>query len=392
MINSRRDYLVLLTARSLRAFGFGFGAVLIGIHLDRKGFPPVVVGTVLSVGLGAAALYGLVLARWSAPIGRRRGLALTGLLMGLAGLDLALATSAWEAVLAGLTGMVASAGSDYGPFSALEQAVLTGSVPSQRRNRAFGRYALFGALATAAGGLAATAGTTPARTELFFAGYGLLGLATTALALALSPAVEATDATATGLPLNRRLVGLSSLFLVDSIGGGLVAQAVIAYWLHVRFGASAQLLGPLFAVMSLLQAGSYEVAGRLGDRIGLVNTMVFTHLPSNLLLALVPLSPTLPAAIGLLLVRFSISQMDVPARQAYVVSIVPAGQRAGALAVTGTVRGAGQALGPYVAGVAIQAAAYGVPFVLAGALKAAYDLALFGAFRRVRGEHEVTSA
>ena len=385
------DFLVLLSARSLRAFGFGFAAVLIGVHLERKGFPPVVVGAVLSAGLAATAVYGLVLATWAPRIGRRRGLALTGVLMALAGADLALANTAWLAVLAGATGMISSAGSDYGPFSALEQAVLTESVPPDRRNRAFGRYALSGALATAAGGAAAALGTTAARTEIFFLIYAALGLATAVLALSLSPAVEVAGSGRVALPLNRRIAGLSGLFLVDSVGGGLVAQAVIAYWLHVRFGASPLLLGPVFAAIALLQAASYEVAGRLGDRVGLVNTMVFTHLPSNVLLLLVPLSPSLGWAVALLLARFAISQMDVPARQAYIVSIVPPEQRAGAVAVTGAVRGAGQAVGPYLAGVAIQGAAFGVPFVAAGALKIAYDLALFGAFRRVRGEHELAS-
>lgn len=389
MIN--RDYLVLLAARSLRAFGFGFAAVLVGVHLERRGFPPVIVGAVLSAGLAATAVYGLVLAAWAPRIGRRRGLAITGGLMALAGVDLAFAQSAWLAVLAGATGMVSSAGSDYGPFSALEQAVLTESVDPARRNRAFGRYALSGALATAAGGAAAALGTSPARTQAFFLLYGALGLATAVLALSLSSAVDGDREARVALPVNRRIAGLTGLFLVDSVGGGLVAQAVIAYWLHVRFGASPQLLGPVFAAIALLQAASYEIAGRLGDRIGLVNTMVFTHLPSNVLLALVPLSPSLPWAVALLLARFAISQMDVPARQAYVVSIVPPAQRAGAVAVTGAVRGAGQAVGPYLAGVAIQGAAFGAPFFVAGALKIAYDLALFGSFRRVRGEHEIAS-
>jgi len=285
--------------------------------------------------------------------------------------------------------MVASAGSDYGPFSGLEQAVLTESVAPERRNRAFGRYALTGAIATAAGGLAAGLGTDLARSRAFFFLYAALGLATAVLVLLLSRRVEGeAGPRRLALPFDRRIAGLSGLFLVDAFGGGLAAQAVIAYWLHVRFGASAQQLGPVFAGIALLQAASYEVAGRLGDAIGLVNTMVFTHLPSNVLLILVALAPTLPLAAAALLARFAISQMDVPARQAFVVSIVPPRQRAGAVAVTGTVRGAGQAAGPYLAGLAIQSAAFGVPFIAGGVLKIAYDVALFAAFRRVRGEHE----
>ncbi|HET7337987.1 MAG TPA: MFS transporter, partial [Candidatus Dormibacteraeota bacterium] len=184
---------------------------------------------------------------------------------------------------------------------------------------------------------------------------------------------------------------LTALFTVDALGGGLVANAVIAYWLHVRFGAGTILLGPVFAAMSVLQAGSYEIAGRLADRIGLIRTMVFTHLPSNVLLIAVAFSPTLGWAVALLLARFAISQMDVPARQAYVASIVPPSQRAGALAITGVVRGAGQAAGPLVSGLAIQAAAYGIPFVAGGVLKIAYDVALFAGYRSRPAEHETVS-
>ena len=181
---------------------------------------------------------------------------------------------------------------------------------------------------------------------------------------------------------------MSALFAIDAIGGGLVVNAVIAYWLHVRFGAPANVLGPAFAGIALLQAVSYEVSGRLANRIGLIRTMVFTHIPSNLLLLLVPFSPSLPWAIGLLLARFSLSQMDVPARQAYVVSIVPPAERAGAVAFTGLVRGLGQAAGPVFSGAAIQGALLGLPFFVAGTLKLVYDLSLYAAFRSRPAEHE----
>ena len=170
--------------------------------------------------------------------------------------------------------------------------------------------------------------------------------------------------------------------------GGFVANAVIAYWLHVRFGVGIQTLGPLFSAIAVLQALSYEVSGRLGDRIGLVNTMVFTHLPSNILLLLVPFSPNLAWAVGLLMARFALSQMDVPARQAYIVSIVPPEERAGAVAMTGAVRGVAQSFGPVLAGIAIGAASFGLPFFAGGGLKIVYDLALFKGFRNRRAEHE----
>jgi predicted MFS family arabinose efflux permease len=186
----------------------------------------------------------------------------------------------------------------------------------------------------------------------------------------------------------RPLAGLAALIALDSFGGGFVANAVIAYWLHVRFGVDVQLLGPLFAVVGILQAGSYEVSGRLADRFGLVNTMVFTHLPSNVLLLLVPFSPNLTSAVVLLTVRFALSQMDVPARQAYIVSIVPPSERAGAVAVTGAVRGVAQSPGAVLAGLAIGAASLGLPFFLGGGLKIIYDLALYAGFRNRRAAHE----
>ncbi len=270
--------------------------------------------------------------------------------------------------------------------------MLAESVPPGRRNRAFGHYSLTGGLGAITGSLAASLGTTTARMQGFFFLYALIGLITAALAAALSRDVDRPTAPALSRASLRPLAGLSALFALDSLGGGFVVQSVIAYWLHVRFQAGSQVLGPAFAGIAVLQAVSYEAATRLADRIGLVRTMVFTHLPSNVLLMLVPLSPSLPWAVALLLARFSISQMDVPARQAYIVSIVPPEERAAAVAVTGAVRGVAQAAGPALAGLAIQAAALGLPFFLAGGLKIFYDLLLYAGFRERRAQHEVADA
>jgi MFS family permease len=375
--------------RLLRSFGFGFIAVLLGLRFQERGLAASQLGTALSIGVLAASLYALPAASLSARFGRRPVLATVGLLMALTGADLALVTQQLPLVLAGATGMLGAAGVDAGPFLAVEQSLLVESVAGNRRNRAFGRYSLTGGLALAAGGLAASVGTNPDRVQVLFLVFAALGLVTAGLSLMLSseapnrprgPVLSRTSL--------RPLAGLAALFGVDSLGGGLVLQAVIAYWLHVRFGSGSAILGPAFAAIALVQAGSYEVASRLADRIGLVRTMVFTHLPSNVLLILVPFSPNVVVALVLLLLRFSIAQMDVPARQAYVASVVPPSERAGALAVTGTVRGVAQAAGPVIAGAAIQTAALGVPFVLAGVLKIAYDLGLYAAFAGRPAEHE----
>ena len=381
------DYRLLLANRVLRAVAFGVAGVLIGVHLDRRGLGALAIGTVLAVGSLAGSLLGLAFAWLAVRVGRRRALAAAGVLMAVAGLDVAFAPSLSLLLLGALTGMLGAAQPDLGPFSAVEQAVLAEAATGAARNRAFARYSLSGGLAVAAGGALAALGTTLQRSTLLFVLFALLGLATAVLPLALSERVE-VDRRDPPFGNLRPLAGLAGLFALDAFGGGFIQNAVIAYWLHRRFGAGAEVLGPTFTAIALLQAGSYEVSGRLSDRFGLVNTMVFTHLPSNLLLLLVPFAPSLPWAVGLLLARFALSQMDVPARQAYVVSIVPPAQRAGAVAATGAVRGVAQAVGPALTGAAIGAAAYGAPLWAAGAIKAVYDLLLWATFRHRRAEHE----
>jgi len=381
---SRRDFRVVLATRLLRAFGFGFAAVLLGIQLEHRHLSPEQIGIVLAIGLVAASLLGLPAAAAARQFGRRRVLAACGVLMALTGADLAFATNGTLLTLAGATGML-GASVDLGPFLPIEQAMLAESVAGDRQPAAFGHYSLTGGLASAAGALAATFAVSPQRVQTFFVVFVAIGLATAALPLFVSSRAETE---APGPILSRAslrpLAALSALFALDALGGGFVVQPVIAYWLHVRFGAGANILGPSFAAIAIAQAASFELAPVIAKRIGLVRTMVFTHLPSNVLLLLVPFSPSLPIATALLIVRYSISQMDVPTRQAYVVSIVPPAERAGALALTGSVRGVAQAIGPVLAGLAIQAAAFGVPFLAGGGLKIAYDVSLYALAGRTR--------
>lgn len=383
----RRDYVVLLTTRSLRAFGFGASTVLIGVHLESRGFSAVEVGLALAVGLATASLSGLPAAALATRIGRRPTLAMTGILMALTGLDLASASSFWLLLGAGLTGMLGLASLDLGPFAAVEQALLAETATGRARNRAFARYSVSGALAGAAGGLAAASAGILGTGRLFLL-YAGLGVVLAGLPFLLSSGSEPATDPGPVFGSLRPLAGLAALFALDAAGGGLVANAVIVYWLHARYGVGPAVLGPIFAALAILQAGSYEVSGRLADRFGLINTMVWTHLPSNVLLLVVPLSVDLRMAVAILGARFCLSQMDVPARQAYVVSIVPPAQRAGAVAATGALRGVAQAFGPALAGLAIQAAASGLPFVVGGAVKIVYDLGLYAGYRARRAEHE----
>lgn len=384
-----RDFTLLLGARLIRAFAFGYGAILVPLQLERRGLPGLGIGIALAVGVLGAGGGSLLWARISRSIGRRRSLSAIGALMALTGLDLALARPWPLLIAAGATGMLGAAAIDLAPYAALEQAVLAESVEPQRRNRAFSRYAMTGGLAVSAGGLSASAAAGGARSDAFFIAYALIGLATAALASLLSPEVEGRPSPAAAAVQARPAVYLlAGLFALDALGGGFVVNSVIAYWLHVRFHAGLEVLGPAFSAIALAQVASYELAGRLADRIGLVITMVATHLPSNVLLLLVPLAPTLPLALALLILRFSLSQMDVPTRQAYVVSIVPSSDRASAAALMTAARGATASIGPAIAGAAIGSASYGLPFVLGGAIKILYDLLLYLGFRRRPAEHE----
>ncbi|HSO93521.1 MAG TPA: MFS transporter, partial [Candidatus Dormibacteraeota bacterium] len=243
-----RDFWLIVSARMLRAFGFGMSAVLVGLYLERRGLSATAIGFTLTVGLLAGAVFGLAAAAASARIGRRWTLALAGILMTLTGIDLAFATTPWLLGLAGITGMLGAASVDVGPFASIEQAALAESVAPERRNLAFARYSLTGGLAVATGALVSSWATDLRRGQLIFAGYAVIGIVTAALALLLSAHTE----TAVRGPVFRRsqlrsLGPLAGLFAIDSLGGGLVVQAVIAYWLHVRFGTGTSVLGPAFA-------------------------------------------------------------------------------------------------------------------------------------------------
>jgi MFS family permease len=388
----------LLAVQALRAFAYGLGSVLIGVALARAGRSGAEVGLVLGALLAGTALVSLLLARYGDRVGRRRSYRLLLTVMGAAGTVFALTTWPPALIVAALTGTVSTEVVESGPFTSLEQAMLPHTVNPAGRTRLFGRYNVVATLAGALGALAAGGPALLGRwlpalpaTQRWLLAYPLAAALGLAVAARLSPAVEAgraaADPHAPTRPLHRsgRLVyRLAGLFALDSFGGGFVVQAFIAYWLARRFGASPQLLGLVFFAVGLLQALSFQLAVRLADRIGLLATMVFTHLPSNLLLAAVAFAPNLASALVLLLARFALSQMDVPTRQAYVVGVVDPSERTAAAAYTNTARYAVRPLAPLVAGALLHGAWLGAPFVVAGALKSAYDLGLYRLFRNVR--------
>jgi MFS family permease len=395
-----RNGRALFALRTLRMFGYGFLAVALVLYLDALGLDAATIGIVLSLTLGGDTLLSLWLTTHADRLGRRRVLVAGSLLMVLAGVVFALTDWVPLLILAATIGVISPTGNEVGPFLAIEQAALSQTVPDSRRTATFAWYNLVGYVATASGALAAGlvsqalldrgAPTVDAYRAVVI-GYAVIGVALAAGFWRLGTAVEAPPRERTnddirerlGLRRSRRVVfRLSALFSLDAFAGGFIPQSLMAYWFHLRFGVEPAVLGVIFFGANLLAAVSALSAARIAKRIGLINTMVFTHLPSNVLLILVPLMPTLELAIAVLLLRFSLSQMDVPTRQSYVISVVDPDERSAAAGVTGVARNAGAAISPSLSSVMMaNAGLIALPFFLAGCLKIAYDLLLYRDFR-----------
>jgi len=319
-----------------------------------------------------------------------------------AGVPFALTDRVTLLSIAAIIGVISPSGYEVGPFLPVEQAALSQIIPEERRTQVFGWYNLVGSFATAAGALAAggmtellqDAGMLPLnsyRTIVIL--YGAIGLLLVLLFTRLSSSIETahSDSARTwfhlGLHRSRRVVlKLSALFGLDAFAGGFVVQSLVAYWFHIRFGVEPGALGGIFFGANIFAGISALGAAWVAARIGLVNTMVFTHLPSNLLLTLVPLMPNLPLAITVLFMRFSISQMDVPPRQSYTMAVVAPDERSAAAGVTGIARSAGAAISPTFAGAFLSnSGLLSAPFFVAGGLKVIYDILLYRSFRAVKG-------
>jgi MFS family permease len=400
-----RDGRLLFATRVMRMFGYGFLAVVLALYLAARGLDGLAIGIILTLTLVGDTLISLWLTTHADRYGRRLVLIVGALLMAVAGIVFAATDAFVLLVAAAIVGVISPSGNEVGPFLAVEQAALSQTTPAVRRTSVFAWYNLAGSIATAvgslAGGLLASAfqraGATPLESYRgIVIGYAIVGIVLAIGFARVTPAVEAPridrSTTAGGLgrlglrPASRSVVlKLAGLFSIDAFGGGLVPQSLLAYWFHLRFGVEPALLGTIFFGANILAAISSLLAARLAARIGLINTMVFTHLPSNLLLILVPLMPNLPLAIAVLLARFSISQMDVPTRQSYTMAVVDADERSAAAGVTGIARTTGAAVSPLVAGPLLaDPGLASIPFYLAGGLKILYDLLLYRAFRSVR--------
>ena len=406
-----RDAWLLFVTRFARLFAYGSLSVILVFYLISLGLTETQVGLVLTLTLVGDVIVSLYLTTRADRIGRRRMLIIGSILMAAAGLAFASTSNLLFLIVAGTIGVISPSGHEVGPFISIEQAALSHIVSAAARTEVFAWYTLAGSLATAFGALCGGALTQALehtaitqvqsyRAVVFL--YAALGVGLALLFTRLStlvevnavsndPAHSSSVANVFGIGRSRNVVlKLSSLFALDSFAGGFVVQSFAAYWFFLRFGVEPVILGAIFFWANVFAGISALLASRLAARIGLIRTMVVTHLPSNILLILVPLMPNLLLAVSVLLLRFSISQMDVPTRQSYTMAVVPAEERSAAGGFTGVARTTGAAISPLLAGFLFgRPSLISAPFFIAGTLKIVYDLLLFHSFRQLRPPEEV---
>ncbi len=397
-----RDVRRLLWARGLRAFGDGYVSLLLPLYLLALGLTPFQIGVIATGTLLGSGILTLIVGLHAHRFRYRTLLLTATVLMMATGLGFAVVSDFWPLLLIAVVGTLNPSSGDVSVFLPLEQAVLSHVVADRQRTAVFARYSLVGALVGALGALfsgfpqyvaAATGVGAKSAWQAMFLLYGLLGLAS-GLIYAGLPVTLAAGTAAAAAPLreSRRIVyTLAALFSLDAFGGGFIVQSLLALWLFERFQFSIAAAGTIFFWTGVLSAFSYLVAVRIANRIGLVNTMVFTHLPANVLLLVIPFVADATWVIVLLLVRAALSQMDVPTRSSYVMAVVSPGERAAAASVTSVPRSLASAASPLFAGYLLGLSSFGWPLVIAGALKIAYDLLLLATFRKVRPPEEAAN-
>ena len=389
---------LLLTTRGFRAFGDGFIALILPIYLIALGLTPFQVGLITTATLLGSAVLTLGVGFLSHRFAARTLLITASLLMLATGLLFAEARAFWPLMVIGFVGTLNPSGGDVSPFLPLEQSMLSNAGTDSERTRRFARFGLTGSLAVAAGslavGLADRVGATLGATTLdvarmLFVIYGLIGLVVLGLYRQLPQQQSEAEVARTPLgPSRNRVLMLAGLFSIDSFGGGFVVQSLLALWLFQTWGLSIATASAFFFWTGVLTAFSQLASGWLAARIGLINTMVFTHIPANICLMLVPFAPNLTVALALLLVRSSLSSMDVPARTSYVMAVVTPPERAAAASLTNVPRSLASALSPSLAGFLLTISPFAWPLVIGGGLKITYDLLLLVMFQTVKPPEE----
>jgi MFS family permease len=395
-----KDGKLLLTARILRTFGYGFLSVVLAIYLKLLGFNDILIGLLLGATLVNSVVFTLIASIFADKIGRRKTLSVYAILMSASGTVFVLTENYFALFLAALIGTINVTGSETGAFLSIEQAMLPQTVTdSKKRNTIFALYNMVGMLAMSAGILVSSLASYLEQYGLnqvesiksLFVFYSILGIGVMLTYFMLTKEIEAKRNGLKPLKMNlspksRNIITkLSGLFAIDSFAGGFVLQSIVSLWFFTKFGADLITLSYVFSIGGVLTASSFIVAAKIADRIGLVNTMVFTHIPSNVLLILVGLAPTLPLAIGFYLARMALSQMDVPTRQSYIVAVVNEDERTAAAGITNISRNIAQSVSPTVTGYILQSFSYlAAPFVLGGLLKIIYDVSLYFNFRNTK--------
>jgi MFS family permease len=404
------DGRLLFATRILRMFAYGLLSVILVLYLSSIGLSEQRIGILLTLTLIGDTAISLWLTTVADRVGRKRMLLIGAGLMMVASLVFALTDNFLLLLIAAAAGIISPSGNEVGPFLSIEQAGLSQTLPDEQRTAVFAWYNLVGSFSTAIGALISGMIVSLLHGRDFSViqsyrviviSYGLVGLVLAALFIKLSKAIEidtsnhdyrSPDQPRIILGLHRSrgvIMKLASLFAMDAFAGGFVIQSIVAYWFHVRFGIEAGLLGTIFFGSNLLAGVSALLAARLAAKFGLINTMVFTHIPSNLLLILVPIMPNLPLAIAILLARFSISQMDVPTRQSYTMAVVKPDERSAAAGVTNVARTTGASLGPIFTGPLLaNPVLMNTPFFIAGGIKLIYDLLLYRSFRKLNPPEE----
>lgn len=400
-----RDGKLLLGARVVRTFSYGFLSVILAIYLKLVGFDDILVGIVLTATLVNSVFFNLLSSAYADKIGRKNILIIYAALM-IASSVIFFVTSNYVAlVIAALVGTINVTGSEVGAFLSLEQAMLTQTVSDiKKRNSIFAIYNAVGTFAMSAGVLLSG---LPAILQNYgfdkigaikslFLIYAACAVVVLVIYLMLSKNIEVKENLKSGMsmknisPKSKSIIWkMSSLFAVDSFGGGFVIQSIVSFWFYTKFGADLSSLSYIFAVAGVLTAISYIASSKIASKIGLVNTMVFTHIPSNVLLILLAFAPSLSIAVSLFFARMSLSQMDVPTRQSYIMGVVSENERIHAAVYTNTSRNISQAISPSITGIIIQTLSLSAPFVVGGVLKIVYDVGIFFSFRKIKPPEEL---
>jgi MFS family permease len=392
------DAIRILGARAFRAFGDGFVALLLPIYLSDLGFSSLSIGVIVASSLIGTAVLTLWVGWVANQYSRRRLLLAATLLMATTGVGFVITQAFWVILVISFVGTINPTSGDASIFLPLEQTVLAQTIDPSRRTALFARYSVVGSLIGALGVLAASApdflvrwgSSRVAAMQIMFALYALLGVVSFFLYFPLSASVEATpNAVRAPLVQSKRLIyGLAALFAMDSFGTGFLIQSLLAFWLYQRFHISVTATAAILFWSNICAAGSYLLAVPIAERIGLIKTMVFTHLPSNVLLILVPFAPDLTTAIGLLLARSALSQMDVPTRASYVMAVVRPEERPAASSITAVPKTFAWAAGSMISGYMLAISTFGWPLLVGGTIKAVYDLLLLINFQSVRPPEE----